>query len=268
VPGVSLPILHFSHANGFPAPSYAQMLEPLHARYRLGWIEAIGTDPRYPPTEGWPHLVQQLIDTLERDYGGEPVIGLGHSLGAYLSFLAAARRPELFRAVVMLDAPVIPAFKGHALHAVKRLGIVDRVTPAGMTRERRSAWSDPEEARAHFRARRLFRHFTEECLADYLRHGLVGAPGGYRLRIDPEIEYRIYRGIPHDMHRSLRALKVPAAFIGGLESDVLRRVGMDAMRGPRFAKLAVPGGHLFPFEHPRVAAAAVEELLAKLPARP
>jgi len=127
VPGVSLPILHFSHANGFPAPSYAQMLEPLRARYRLGWVEAIGTDPRYPPTEGWPHLVQQLIDTLERDYGGEPVIGLGHSVGAYLSFLAAARRPELFRAVVMLDAPVIPAFKGHALHAVKRLGIVDDV---------------------------------------------------------------------------------------------------------------------------------------------
>jgi pimeloyl-ACP methyl ester carboxylesterase len=261
------PILHFSHANGFPAPCYAAMLAPLRRHYRLGWIEAIGTDPRYPPTEGWPLLVAQLIDTLEREYRGQPVFGVGHSLGAYLSFLAAARRPELFHAIVMLDAPVIGAFKGRALGAVKRLGIVDRVTPAGMTRERRSQWSSREEAKAHFRSRRLFRHFTDECLEDYVRHGLTGTPGHYRLLIDPEIEYRIYRTIPHDMSRELRRLETPAGFIGGTESDVLRRVGLGAMRGPRFAKRRVLGGHLFPFEHPRLAAAAVEEMLARLSAR-
>jgi pimeloyl-ACP methyl ester carboxylesterase len=244
------------------------MLEPLGGRYRIGWIEAIGTDPRYPPTEGWPHLVEQLIDTLERDYGGEPVYGVGHSLGAYLSFLAAARRPELFRGIVMLDAPVISALRGRALGAVKKLGIVDRVTPAGMTRERRSEWVSREEAKQHFRSRRLFRRFTERCLDDYVRYGLVGRAGHYRLRIDPEIEYRIYRTIPHAMSQQLPKLKVPAGFVGGEESDVLRRVGMRAMRGPRFLKLRVAGGHLFPFEHPLVAAAAVEELLATLPTRP
>ena len=256
------PVLHFSHANGFPAPCYAAMLEPLAQRYRIGWIEAIGTDPRYPPTEGWPLLVEQLIGALERGYGGEPVFGVGHSLGAYLSFLAAARRPELFRAIVMLDAPVIGALKGRALGAVKKLGIVDRVTPAGMTRERRSEWASRDEAKAHFRSRRLFRDFTERCLEDYVQHGLAGEPGRYRLRIDPEIEYRIYRTIPHGMHRQLRALKVPAGFVGGVDSDVLRRVGLGPMRGSRFAKLRVPGGHLFPFEHPLLAAAAIEELLA------
>lgn len=258
------PVLHFSHANGFPAPCYAAMLEPLARHYRVGWIEAIGTDPRYPPTEGWPHLVEQLIVTLERDYGGEPVYGVGHSLGAYLSFLAAARRPELFRAIVMLDAPVIGGLQGRGLGAAKRLGIVDRVTPAGMTRERRSEWSSREEAIAHFRSRRLFRDFTERCLDDYVQHGLAGRSGHYALRIDPEIEYRIYRTIPHGMAAALKDLKVPAGFIGGEDSEVVRRVTMRAMRGPKFLKLRVPGGHLFPFEHPREAAAAVDELLARL----
>jgi pimeloyl-ACP methyl ester carboxylesterase len=262
------PVLHFSHANGFPAPCYEAMLAPLRPRYRVGFIESIGTDPRYPPTEGWPRLVEQLIDVLERDYGGEPVFGVGHSLGAYLNFLAAVRRPELFRAIVLLDAPVIGAFKGRALGAVKRLGMVDRFTPAGMTRERRSVWATREEAKAHFRSKKLFRHFTGDCLEHYVRYGLSGAPGRFRLLIDPEIEYRIYRTIPHDMGRHLRSLKVPAGFIGGVDSDVLRRVGLGAMRGPRFAKLRVPGGHLFPFEHPLLAAAAVQELLATLSARP
>ncbi|MDH3318877.1 MAG: alpha/beta hydrolase [Betaproteobacteria bacterium] len=260
------PVLHFSHANGFPAPCYAAMLAPVRQHYRVGFIEAIGTDPRYPPTEGWPHLVEQLIDTLEREYRGEPVFGVGHSLGAYLNFIAAARRPELFRAIVMLDAPVIGAFRGRALGAVKRLGIVDRVTPAGMTRERRSAWTSREQARAHFASKKLFRHFTDECLEDYVQHGLVGAPGRYRLRIDPEIEYLIYRTIPHGMGRNLQSLKVPAGFIGGVDSDVVRRLGLGATRGPPFAKLRVPGGHLFPFEHPLLAAAAVEELIGRLAA--
>jgi pimeloyl-ACP methyl ester carboxylesterase len=147
---------------------------------------------------------------------------------------------------------------------VKRLGIVDRVMPAGMTRERRREWASREEARAHFRTRRLFRDFTSECLEDYVRHGLVGRHGHYRLRIDPEIEYRIYRTIPHDMSRHLRQLRVPAGFVGGTQSDVLRRISMRAMRGPRFLKRRVAGGHLFPFEQPLAAAAAIQELLGAL----
>ena len=154
------------------------MLERLAERGRVSWIEAIGTDPRYPVTEGWPHLVRQLIDTLESEHGGKPVYGVGHSLGGYLTYLAAVRRPELFRAIVLLDAPIIGAFRGGMLGATKRLGIVDRVTPAGATRERRSHWRTREEAKAHFGPRPLFRRFTERCLDDYVRHGLAEAPQG------------------------------------------------------------------------------------------
>lgn len=261
---VSKPILHFSHANGFPAPCYAAMLGTLSSRYRVGAIEAIGTDPRYPVTEGWTLLVEQLVATLERDFRGEPVFGVGHSLGAYLTFLAAARRPELFRAIVMLDAPVIGPVKGSLLGATKRIGIVDRVTPAGATRDRRAEWDSREQAKAHFRTRTLFRHFAEQCLDDYVRHALIHRNGSLELKIDPAIEYQIYRTIPHDMHRHLRELRVPAGFVGGAHSDVVRRVGMSHMRGPRFLKRRVPGGHLFPLEHPLEAAAAIEELLQEL----
>jgi len=84
------------------------------------------------------------------------------------------------------------------------------------------------------------------------------------LKIDPAVEYQIYRTIPHDMSRQLRHLTVPAGFIGGMHSDVVRRVGMSLMRGRSFLKRRVPGGHLFPFEHPREAAASVDELLQEL----
>ena len=258
------PALHFSHANGFPASSYATFLAPLEREYRVGATAAIGTSTAYPVTERWVHLVEELIAVIERDYEGEPVIGLGHSLGGYLSFLAAARRPELFRAIVLLDAPIIGAIKGRLLGATKRFGIVDRVTPAGATRDRRSRWESREEARAHFRTRRLFRHFSDASLDDYVSGGLVeDVEGRLRLRIDPLVEYRIYRTIPHDMSRSLRALSVPAGFIGGAHSNVVRRTGLAATRS-KFVTRKVSGGHLFPLEHPQEAAQAVLEMIRTL----
>ncbi len=183
--------------------------------FSISWIDTIGTDPRHPPTEGWPHLVEQLIESIK-----EPVFGVGHSLGGYLSYLAAVQRPDLFRAIVLLDAPIIGPFRGTMLGAVKRLGIVDRVTPAGATRDRRSSWSTHEEARAHFRTRPLFKDFADEALDDYVQHGLVEHADKLKLKIDPAIEYQIYRTIPHDMMRHLPQLRVPAVFIGGERSDV------------------------------------------------
>jgi pimeloyl-ACP methyl ester carboxylesterase len=240
------------------------MLAPLSRDFTVTFSEAIGMDPRYPPTEGWPHLVEQLLDEIEPI---APVHGVGHSLGGYLNFLAAVQRPELFRAIVLLDAPIIGAFRGGMLGATKRLGIVDRVTPAGATRDRRSRWPSRDEARAHFASRALFRHFSAQCLDDYVNHGLAERDGALHLRIDPAIEYQIYRTIPHDMMRHLGKLRVPAAFIGGADSDVVRRVRLAGMK-PKFRMRKVPGGHLFPFERPRDAATSIVQALEAIEAAP
>lgn len=257
------PVLHFSHANGFPAPCYRSMLGLLEPHFRVGSIPALGMDPRHPPTEGWPNLLSQVVGHIERSYA-HPVVGVGHSLGGYLTFMAAVARPDLFRAVILLDAPVIGAIKGRLLGATKRFGIVDRVTPAGATRERRAEWASLAEAERHFHGKALFRHFAPEALRDYVRYGLVDDGKRLRLMIDPAIEYQIYRTIPHDLHRLLPGLRVPAGFIGGAASDVVRRVGLSTMRRAGFAFRRVPGGHLFPLEHPQAAAEAILEMTAKL----
>jgi pimeloyl-ACP methyl ester carboxylesterase len=241
------------------------MLAPLSVTFAVSSVEAIGTDPRFPPTEGWPHLVEQLIWKIEQL--AHPVYGIGHSLGGYLNYLAAVQRPELFRAIVLLDAPIIGPFRGSMLGATKRLGIVDRVTPAGATRDRRSTWETREQAKAHFRSRKLFEKFAPECLDDYVMHGLVEDRGKLRLKIDPLIEYQIYRTIPHDMMRHLQSLRVPAAFIGGADSEVVRRVRLAGMR-PKFRLRKVAGGHLFPFENPREAARSIAAALEELEASP
>jgi hypothetical protein len=172
-------------------------------------------------------------------------------------------RPELFQAVILLDAPILAPFQGSAVKLVKRVGLIDRVTPARSTRHRRREWASREQAIAHFKRRPLFHTFAPEALQDYARYGLVETDNGIALWFDPGIEYQIYRTIPHNIAGGLKRFAVPGGFIGGRDSDVLRRVGLGYTR--RLFRLSlVAGGHLFPFEMPPGAAAAISRMVRDL----
>jgi pimeloyl-ACP methyl ester carboxylesterase len=258
------PPLHFSHANSFPAGSYRKFLAPLSERYAVGYIDVLGHDPRYPVTDCWPHLVQETLDFIANRYT-EPVIAVGHSLGGFLSFMAALRRPELFRAIVLLDSPVFARPISTALWLGKRLGFIDRITPGRGTRTRRRHWPSVDAAIEHFRGKGLFAGFDPDCLRDYCEAGTVPVADGVRLRFDPEIEYQIYCGLPHVFPRYRGQLRVPAGFIGGQASTYVRRSDVAQMRRHfGMQVMTVPGGHLFPFEHPHDAAAAVQTMLTRL----
>jgi pimeloyl-ACP methyl ester carboxylesterase len=254
-------ILHFSHANGFPAACYRKMFSYLEHDFEIRFVEAIGHDPRRPVTDGWPHLVAELLERVERY--GEPVLGVGHSLGGYLTALAALKRPGLFRAIILLDSPILGRWQGTVFGVIKRFGLADRVTPAGATRGRRDAWATAEEAYAHFRNKKAFERFDPDCLRDYVTLGTAPCPHGLRLAFDPAIEARIYRAFPHGLDRELPRLRVPAGFICGRESAESRRIGLATTRR-HFRLTRIEGGHLFPFEQPAAAARAVGEMAVEL----
>jgi pimeloyl-ACP methyl ester carboxylesterase len=254
-------VLHFSHANGFPATCYRKMFSYLERDFEIDYINTIGHDPRHPVTDSWPHLVAEQIEHIERGRG--PVLGVGHSLGGYLTALAALRRPGLFRAIILLDSAILGRWQGAVFKMVKRFGLADRVTPAGATRDRRAEWASADEAYAHFRSKRAFLNFDPECLRDYVTLGMRRSAGGVKLAFDPAIEYRIYRTFPHGLAKDLPRLRVPAGVICGRESAESRRTGLATTRR-HFRVARVAGGHLFPFERPEAAAQAIREMAAEL----
>ncbi len=257
-------IIHFSHANGFPAPCYAQLLRDLREDYEVGYIDMLGHDARYPVTDGWAHLIAQVVDYVAATYR-RPVVAVGHSLGGFLSFLAAVTRPELFRAVVVMDAPVLGYFKSKGLEVAKRIGMADRIMPGRGTERRRAEWPSMDAAFHHLRGRGVFRHFTADCLHEYLQHGMRHTANGVGLRFDPKIEHRIYQTIPHDLYRHRNQLAVPAGFMVGRTSSMVSALDLAYMKWAyRMRFTRVDGGHLFPFEHPVQTAAKLRVLLAKL----
>jgi len=254
----------FAHANGFPAGTYRQLFAIWRdAGFSVHAIERFGHDPRFPVSNNWPHLRDELIHFIDHEVGG-PVYLVGHSLGGFVSLLAASRRPELARGVVLLDSPVISGWKAKVLQLFKTTGVGERYSPAFVSKKRRHQWPHREAAYEHFASKAAFARWAPGVLRDYIESGVEpdeGAAGsGHRLRFRREVETEIYNSLPHHVPKLLRThpLRCPLAFIGGTKSEEVRRVGLEATRRLAHDRMArIDGSHLFPLEKPAETAAEV-----------
>jgi pimeloyl-ACP methyl ester carboxylesterase len=254
----------FSHANGFPAGTYRLIFEAWRAAgVAVHAIEKYGHDPRFPVTSNWPHLRAQLIDFIEREVGG-PAFLVGHSLGGYLSLMAASRRPDLASGLVMLDSPLLSGWKARAVQVAKAAGIGERFSPGHVSKRRRQQWDSADAAFEHFAAKPAFARWAPGMLRDYIASGTEPHGTLRRLSFQRDVETAIYNTLPHHLTRVLRAhpLRCPAAFVRGTDSQEIRQVGLRATeRLVHGHILAIEGSHLFPLERPAETAATVLQLI-------
>jgi pimeloyl-ACP methyl ester carboxylesterase len=244
-------IIHFSHANGFPALTYRAIFSLLEDQFIVRYIETLGHNPVYPVTDNWSLLVNELVDNLDEANLGK-VIGIGHSLGGVLTLFAAIQRPDLFKAIILLDTPIFAPPKAKMIQWLKKIDKISWITPGGRrAKERRAHWSSFPEAVEYFRSRPVFKNFTEECLHDFITYGTKRDKDGMQLIFDPRIEAAIYHTMPHNYKDYQQKLKVPCVAIIGQDSDIFHQMDFKNMKknfNIDFKK--VRGGHLFPFEFP------------------
>lgn len=263
-------LIVFSHANSFPASTYRVLFASLRARgFRVQALEQFGHDPRHPVTNNWPHLVTQLHEFAANAVikAGEPAYLVGHSLGGFLSLLCAARHPDVARGVLLLDSPVLGGWRATTWGALRRTPLVGAITPGAVSRKRRNRWPDAEAAFAHFRHKKAFARWDEAVLRDYIEHGMHDEDGERVLNFDRDVETAIYNTLPDNMDRFLRRhpLKCPVGFIGGLQSEEVRQMGLvRTQRITAGRMMMMDGSHLFPMERPQAAAAAIEAMLRSM----
>lgn len=266
----------FSHANGFPAGTYRLLFQAWQAAgWRVLALPRFGHDPAYPVTSNWPHVQDELLALLDREAPGERVHLVGHSLGGYLSLLAASRRPQAVASVVLIDSPVLTGWRAHSVQVFKATGLIKRVSPGHVSQRRRWQWPSAEAAHAHFASKRAFARWQPEVLRDYISCGTEpdpstaptsAAPNPVRLTFKREVETRLYNTLPHNMGARFarHPVRAPVSFLGGTQSKENRQVGLAATRAITHGRVFwVEGPHLFPMEKPAETAALVlQQLLA------
>jgi pimeloyl-ACP methyl ester carboxylesterase len=260
----------FAHANSFPASTYRVLFDNLRTRgYAVQALDKVGHDARYPVSNNWPHLVQQLADFAGQAVAqqGEPAFLVGHSLGGFLSLMVAAKHPDLARGVLLLDSPLVGGWRATTLGAFKRTNMVEAVSPGKISKGRRQHWPSQQAALEHFQSKKAFARWDPQVLQDYVEHGMQDLDGKRVLGFDRAVETAIYNTLPNNLEGLLRRhpLKCPVAFIGGTQSAEMRQVGMTLTdKVTRGRTMMLDGSHLFPMEKPLATAAAIEAALRNL----
>lgn len=259
------PTVIFLHANGFPSGSYRQFLEALGQFVDVIAPPALETPPGTRPRMRWPAMTGQVIAELRRaaDRSG-PVTLVGHSMGGYLSLMAAARQPSHVRGVVLIDSPIVVGWRKSIFEALRLTGLSGRGGPAPIAARRRDRWASREHAHEYFSAKEFVRPWAPGVLEDFLAHGLApGQDGALSLRIAREAERDIYANLPaHRASAAFRALRahgeIEVHMIAGTRSREIDMAGRAINRrlfGSHWHEL--PTGHLVPMEQPRACAELV-----------
>lgn len=257
------PLIQFSHANGFPGSTYQQIYSSLRDFYDIDYIDTYAGEEEYQVTDNWSDLTQQLIDRIRNH--NKPVIAIGHSLGGVLSLMAASKCPDLIKMVIMLDAPYFAWHKRIGILFMKLLDKTHILTPGGRNvLSRRREWSSVDEVIEYMGTKSLFDGFSPECLRDWARYATYEIGAKRRLKIDPEIEYRIYGTLPHiGIPRSVMK-KLNVVSIVGKNTNVVGWLDRFIMKNYYGVKMhTLPGGHMFPFQHPKATSALIHEIISK-----
>jgi pimeloyl-ACP methyl ester carboxylesterase len=255
------PLINFVHANGFPAGSYKTFLRYFKPNYTIIAHEKYGHDQRFPIQKNWQYLVDELIYFLSKQK--EPVICIGHSFGGVISFMAACKRPDLIKGVIMLDPPAMTGILGIAFKLAQKTKYIDKITPAGRSKNRRSQWPIHTDLAKLFSTRKLFKNFDQRCLQDYSESAVKQKNNALELNFTAQAETAIYRNIPTHLSSFKNKLKVPAVLIYGENTDLFPHYFFKrfAKKNKKIDLQSIKGGHMFPLEYPMETAEMIKGII-------
>lgn len=258
------PTVHLAHANGFPPGTYRLLAGTLTDRYHVVGLPSRplwpGSRPESAPD--WHPLADDLVQGLD-GLGLKGGIGVGHSIGGVLTMWAAIQRPDLFRAVVLIDPVILPPAWLWALQLMRRLGLWQRQPLVQGALRRRRTWPSRRACYEHYKRKPLFTTWPDASLRAYVEAGTRERPDGHvELTYPPEWEAHIFATTPTDVWRTVPQLQTPVLVIRGEHTNTFRPQSQARMERlvPQARFVVIPGaGHMVPLERPLETGAAIRD---------
>jgi pimeloyl-ACP methyl ester carboxylesterase len=269
--GGSGPQIHFLHANGFCAGTYTPFLRYLMADFHVFASDVRGhggsTLSGAPRIRHWDIFANDLKLTIEKAMT-PPIIGMGHSLGAVTTCIAAAKYPRLFSALVLIDPVIFPKKYLWRIAVMKILGLRSAIGPARMARKRKRVFKDKQTALRRFaEGRGIFKSWSKDFIEAYLECGLLEKDTHSAiLKCDPELEAQIFESVPLNVWSYVKKISCPVFVVRGEASETFTGQAANRIKAvrPEFVLQEIPrSGHFVPMEQPQACARVVLTFLQK-----
>jgi pimeloyl-ACP methyl ester carboxylesterase len=252
--------LHFAHGNGFPAGTYTAMLREL-ARERTVYAtehRAIWADAMPPKRFSWANAADDMITAIEQ-IAPSGVIGVGHSLGGAMTLLAAAKRPDLFRQIVLIEPAMIPTRIFAVMGWIPMSLRAHLFSVAKRTARRRTQWLSHDEFIDYHIDKPAFRGISREVMMDYAQHGLYQHDDGWQHSFPSSWEAHIFCTLAYTW-RAAAKLSVPCTVFRAGKSNWIPTATWQKWQKmrPDYPISILPElGHMAPLQAPTFVAQAV-----------
>ena len=259
---------HFYGGNGFALGVYEPLLSDLAQHLNITALTMRGewydkpTADKMTREEDADVLIEFLQKTQEK-----PIIGIGHSQGATATTIAAAKRPDLFSALYLLEPVTFTNQQGKLYSLVPRMVKMTR-EPFKSTQVKQANWGSVDAYYQFLRRHKAYKRITDEHLLTYAKNSLeAGEQAELTLRFSPKQELANYFGTPLIM-KPLQQLiadnKVPVQLIIGKPSMFISqqvRQMWDKFVPSEQMTVLNDYGHLLPLEAPELCAKLIFQKL-------
>ncbi|HFB54497.1 MAG TPA: alpha/beta hydrolase [Hellea balneolensis] len=265
----------FLHANGFNALSYRTLLQDLGVHVVALDVHGHGMSdlPANPKTlRNWHYIADDIIDYLSHHTHAKVMLA-GHSMGAAMGILAAAKSPEHIHGLCAFDPPTLPRTAQFMPYLPGGRGFMKkRFSLAKNAGRRRKHFDSHAAAFERYHRRGTFKHMDEAVLHDYLKGGLVPHSEGVKLACDPLWEQAVYVSHGHNLYKAATSLPKHSKIIyaGGMGAASLpsTRARMAKALGADKVEYHTELTHFFPLENPDYARAEMLALLKQIALNP
>ncbi|BFL70954.1 alpha/beta hydrolase [Moraxella osloensis] len=259
---------HFYGGNGFALGVYEPLLSDLAQHLNITALTMRGewydkpTADKMTREEDADVLIEFLQKTQDK-----PIIGIGHSQGATATTIAAAKRPDLFSALYLLEPVTFTNQQGKLYSLVPRMVKMTR-EPFKSTQVKQADWHSVDAYYQFLRRHKAYKRITDEHLLTYAKNSLEpGEQAELTLRFSPKQELANYFGTPLIM-KPLQQLiadnKVPVQLIIGKPSMFISqqvRQMWDKFVPSEQMTVLNDYGHLLPLEAPELCAKLIFQKL-------
>ena len=214
--------IHFAHANGYPPESYRQLLSPLTNDYKvIGMLQRpLWDNSDYNEIKNWHQLADDMIQFLD-EQSLKSIVGVGHSLGAIVSVLAASKRPDLFKKLILIEPVIFPKLMTAVNHLMPMSLRKKYVPVAKVALKRKDHWSTEQEIFDSYRKKKIFALLSDASIWDWIKAGIVPhKEGGVTLRFTKQWEAHIYATVTNVLD-ALDKLTVPFYIMRGAKTNVI-----------------------------------------------
>jgi pimeloyl-ACP methyl ester carboxylesterase len=250
--------VHFAHATGFNANTYALLLESLDSDIDVYAMDARGHGlsraPANPRTlRTWKPYVrdlESLVRTMPR-----PTVLVGHSMGGTVSLEIAATHPKWVSGLILVDPVLAPPSVAWWLPAARAIGWTRRLPIAQAAAKRTMEFASKQAAVDNFAGKGAFRTWPRAWIEAYVEGGTVPTENGVRLSCDRRWESRTFAASTARPFAHVKRLQCPTTLIaressGPPLSEESCRAFVRDRPATRLVKL--DASHFIPMERPEV----------------